>query len=275
MRKLPVILAVAGLMLGVAGSGSAVASIASISGDITPTSWQGSYSWATADFGIIADTAHIVDAQSQPVAVSGTIGTLPANSNYWVEIGLVPKSVYDNPEFGFLPYIFNKGVTLYTKYDAANFEVGLLHKKQDPLAICVNPVTNDGSISYSFTLTPSGAAGGSGTMIVDGTAATYGASTTLAYTQDLSQSYLVGMVWVDSGNLDSVTISAVAVPEPASIIVWSLLGVAWAGLCVWRRRRRGGVEFTDAASGPAGRAPWPEENRIAVRQIIERGLAKR
>ena len=28
-----------------------------------------------------------------------------------------------------------------------------------------------------------------------------------------------------------------AIPEPASLVVWSLLGMGWAGVCVWRRRR--------------------------------------
>jgi len=57
------------------------------------------------------------------------------------------------------------------------------------------------------------------------------------------------------------------VPEPASIIIWSLIGgLSWLGLGVWRRRR---------GSGPEGRAPWPEENRIAIRGIIDRGFAKR
>lgn len=201
--------------------------LASISGTITPTYWSKPIpelgGWvATANFGIIADTTNIVNAQIQTVTVSGTIGALPANSNYWLEIGLVSKSVYDNPDYGFLPYIFNKGVTAYTKYAAGNFEVGLLHEQQDPLAICVNPVSNDGSIAFSFTLTPSGAAGGSGAMVVDGTTATHGGSTTLTYHQNLSQSYLVGMVWVDSGALSPVTISATAVPEPATICLLAI-----------------------------------------------------
>ena len=31
------------------------------------------------------------------------------------------------------------------------------------------------------------------------------------------------------------------IPEPASLAVWSLLGMGWAGACVWRRRRRRGT----------------------------------
>jgi len=110
---------VACLCLGilVAIPGIAGGALAHISGTITPTHWeepQGGWT-AEADFGILADTAHIVDAQTQTVTVSGTIGTLPTNSGYWLEIGLVPKTIYDSPDFGFLPYIFNKGVGLLKK----------------------------------------------------------------------------------------------------------------------------------------------------------------
>jgi len=84
----------------------------------------------------------------------------------------------------------------------------------------VYPVDNDGSISFSFTLSPSGAAGGSGSTIVDGTTATTsGDSPTLVYPQDLTESYLVGMVWVDSGNLDSVSVAATVLPPPTEVWV--------------------------------------------------------
>jgi hypothetical protein len=47
-------------------------------------------------------------------------------------------------------------------------------------------------------------------------------------------------------------------PEPATMIVWSLLGAAsWLGMRVWRRGR------------PAGRH-WSEENRQAILDIVSR-----
>jgi hypothetical protein len=53
--------------------------------------------------------------------------------------------------------------------------------------------------------------------------------------------------------------AAAGIPEPASILVWSLLGAgSWFGLRVWRRR-----------GGAVGRGPWSEESRSAIRHIIE------
>jgi hypothetical protein len=52
----------------------------------------------------------------------------------------------------------------------------------------------------------------------------------------------------------------VVIPEPATIIIWSLLGAgSWLGMRVWRRR------------GPVGRQPWSPANRQAIHEIIARG----
>ena len=49
------------------------------------------------------------------------------------------------------------------------------------------------------------------------------------------------------------------IPEPASILVWCLLGAgSWLGMRVWRRRRI-----------PVGRQPWSNENRTAIHEIVD------
>ena len=47
-----------------------------------------------------------------------------------------------------------------------------------------------------------------------------------------------------------------AVPEPATILVWSLLGASWLGIRVWRHGRR------------VGRQRWSDENRTAILEIV-------
>jgi hypothetical protein len=60
------------------------------------------------------------------------------------------------------------------------------------------------------------------------------------------------IIFVSAGGLSEV-------PEPASIIVWSLLGLSATGIAAVRRRRN------------LGQCGWSEENRQAISSIIERG----
>jgi hypothetical protein len=56
-----------------------------------------------------------------------------------------------------------------------------------------------------------------------------------------------------------------AVPEPATMIIWSFLSIsAGLGLHLWQRKIRPGVY-------PSNRTPWSDETRMAIHQIIERG----
>ena len=57
-----------------------------------------------------------------------------------------------------------------------------------------------------------------------------------------------------------VIVDGIVIPEPATLIVWSLLGGAgWLGMRVVRQGRR------------VGRQPWSPEARNAILEIIERG----
>ena len=60
------------------------------------------------------------------------------------------------------------------------------------------------------------------------------------------------------------SLGTAAIPEPASMIIWGLLGAGTAGGAMWRRRRR----------TPTG-APWSEENRQPICQIVDRGRLNR
>jgi hypothetical protein len=82
---------------------------------------------------------------------------------------------------------------------------------------------------------------------------------------------LVGAIELSSDNpvgtwhfIDWTPAQSDFVPEPASLIIWSLFGLgSMFGVRVWRQRK---------IAVPASRQPWSDENRMAISQIIERGL---
>lgn len=69
-------------------------------------------------------------------------------------------------------------------------------------------------------------------------------------------------------------------PEPASLAIWSLIGLSFAG-AGWWRRRRGSVDWADGNVGPAlrlfrvpklqhGKKGWPEEVTVTIKRMIDR-----
>ena len=92
---------------------------------------------------------------------------------------------------------------------------------------------------------------GSGNMIYDN--AGWGTRAPAYYDSSSGLAFEDGHVW--EGVLELT-----AVPEPASVLVWCLLGAgSWLGMRVWRRRRI-----------PVGRQPWSNENRQAIHEIVTR-----
>jgi len=86
----------------------------------------------------------------------------------------------------------------------------------------------------------------------------------------LAQFHTVGIrtAFLGSGDLlyvDELRLATswgdVVVPEPATIIIWSVLGLAGAGLGRWRRKRR----------APVG---WSPENRQAIHDLVARGTPR-
>jgi hypothetical protein len=66
-----------------------------------------------------------------------------------------------------------------------------------------------------------------------------------------------------------------ALPEPATIAVWSLIGLCWSVVSCWRRRR-GLSQSGIGADRPqmrrcVRRPPWPDDVRARILEIIERG----
>jgi hypothetical protein len=74
---------------------------------------------------------------------------------------------------------------------------------------------------------------------------------TLSYTIQATQGSFV----LSFAELSATGTQGQDVPEPATIVVWSLLGAgSWLGMRVWRR--------------DTGRRPWPPETRQAIHDII-------
>ena len=67
-------------------------------------------------------------------------------------------------------------------------------------------------------------------------------------------------------------------PEPATLAVWSLIGLCWAGVSCWRQRRGASRSELHWNRRPTRhsrvRPPWPEHVRTAVREIIDRGCPR-
>ncbi len=61
-------------------------------------------------------------------------------------------------------------------------------------------------------------------------------------------------------------------PEPATIAIWSSLGLLL-GLRVWRQRRRGAAGGGADAFPPLAshRRPWSSQQRLAIQRTIQRG----
>ena len=89
-----------------------------------------------------------------------------------------------------------------------------------------------------------------------------------------------GQVASSSESEDLESQVCIGLPEPASLAIWSLIGFTWLGLGmrVWRRQHKPGVVPGEVDNVPvaegapvAGRTPWSEQDRIAIRNIIEHG----
>jgi hypothetical protein len=69
------------------------------------------------------------------------------------------------------------------------------------------------------------------------------------------------------------------VPEPATLVVWSLFGLCWVGGRCWQRQRRETMCPTwqrgnRTANRCTTRQPWPAHTRAAILEIIERGCPR-
>jgi len=65
-------------------------------------------------------------------------------------------------------------------------------------------------------------------------------------------------------------------PEPATLAIWSLIGLAFAGAGAWRRRS-GSADWSEGSrqtTRQPARQRWSDENRAAILDVIQRGTSK-
>ncbi|MEE8451927.1 MAG: hypothetical protein V3R99_08430 [Thermoguttaceae bacterium] len=65
-------------------------------------------------------------------------------------------------------------------------------------------------------------------------------------------------------------------PEPATLAIWSLIGLAFAGAGAWRRRS-GSADWSEGSRRTArlpARQRWSNENRAAILDIVQRDTSK-
>lgn len=174
-----------------------------------------------------------IDAQNGPdVIVKGTIGQLPADASYWVQVGLVTKAVRDELVAGTITSLWDEGVYLVSARDAyGQFSLTAEDYAAQAGAPARTGVANDGSIAFKLQLKPTlNRRGGSATLTVDKRRTNSGKDT-LAYGKRLAtdsknesyaDAYLVAQV-LSFGATNGVQVSAKAVQLKDAVRVTKIL----------------------------------------------------
>ena len=194
------------------------ASAQSISSQTVTTAYQSAYS---AYWGEVHSST-TGDAQTTGKSLYGAIETtLPALTDFWLEIGIIPQSDYNyyttNWGSAWAASVYNKGVFISTWYDGSNFGISLQDYAGQTGEPFSWPVTNDGSISFRVDFYPDGdGTGGTAYLTVDGASSNYGSaslkygkreSTSGSEEEDYSTCYVIAQIYSNtSGN--PMTVSA-------------------------------------------------------------------
>ena len=204
-----------------------------------------------------------------PVSITGTVDVRGLTSGSYLQIGLVDKQLADDslglPDW-WSGYMFNQSAiaTFYagTRNYARLADTNGLYSGQ-----LFNPGTTAGVFDFALDISSNGTMG----LTLHGSS---DVSTTYTYAHrnwwdgnpywsggELQNgSYLIAQLWIDTGNMVTPVSASYdikgssSVPEPASIVIWSLIGAGAIGMKMRRRRK-----------APVG---WSPENRQAILDIV-------
>jgi hypothetical protein len=216
MKRLTLLLAVAAVLVWTAASFAAA--VPTVDGEIQPE--------GDLNYGLLVSDKTINAQDGADVIVSGTIGKLPPNSRFWIEVGLVTKAVMDQFTADTLASLWDQGVYVITeRSEAGVFSLGAEDYADQADTPAVSPVKNDGTIPFKLRLKPKLGAGKGGTATLpaanQGTNNfVYGKSDAGAAKADenYAPAYLVAQVHSE-GNTTAVPVSATAKFFPYAIRV--------------------------------------------------------
>lgn len=217
MNRLLLLTLAAGLLaLAAAPLHAAPAVVPKIDGQLVPIPLEGG-----GTYGVLISEATINAQDGADVVVSGTIGKLPENSRYWVEVGLIPKAVVDAYVAGELPSLWDEGVyVLGFRESKGVFGLAAEDYEGQSDAPSRLPVDNDGKLPFRLQLRPKlpKGKGGTAAFSADGHGPNLGKSP-LAYgkadasetkpSEDYSRAYLVAQVH-SAKNTRQVAVKATA-----------------------------------------------------------------
>jgi hypothetical protein len=222
-RVLLLTLVLSVLALSAASALAAPPVVLEVKGRLTPAPLEGD----EGNYALLISDQAINAQDGADVIVTGSLGELPENANYWVEIGLVPKVARDELVAGTLDSLWDEGVYLLSAYEGEGvFSLAAEDYEGQAGAPARGPLANDGKITFKLTLKPrlsrAGSKGGTATLMADGRKTNQG-KPTLAYgktaeadpqpSEDYSAAYLVAQVYA-AKSAKPVQVSATAKLAP-------------------------------------------------------------
>lgn len=174
-------------------------------------------------------SATTLDAQAEPIMISGSITGVSSADWTYLQVGLLPQSSW-NPSTGAWGYgVF--GVT----YEEPNNKLAMSFESRSlgdptvtkgPFLEGMSYPTAAAPLRFTITLTPNGASGGTATAAIVGQTL-QGSGTSYAYNGDYSNALLViqFLSFTQGATASFEDITASPLPEPASVAL-VLCGVA-------------------------------------------------